>query len=172
MKAHELTQDLLKAHIEYDPDTGLFRRLRRLHRRPAVRPSLKAEKWHAGCPNNCGHLRVWVLGNIHQAHRLAWLYMTGAWPTREIDHINCIQSDNRFENLRDVTHSVNNQNRKEAIKTKKSCKLLGAYRSGQRWMAMIMLNRKQTYLGAFDTAEEAHAAYVGAKRVMHPGCTI
>lgn len=33
-------------------------------------------------------------------------------------------------------------------------------------------SKKRTYLGLFDTAEEAHEAYLQAKRRMHEGCTI
>tara|TARA_R110000868_G_scaffold153337_1_gene378692 strand:- start:59 stop:586 length:528 start_codon:yes stop_codon:yes gene_type:complete len=161
MKANELTQELLKAHIEYDPDTGLFRRTFGCWR--------TGVEWYAGCPNNCGHLRIWFLGHLYQAHRLAWLYITGAWPKHEIDHINGVKTDNRFANLRDVTRNINQQNLTKPMKSKKSCQLIGAYWNHDRWMAIIKVDKKQIYLGRFDTPEEAHAAYVGAKRVMHPG---
>lgn len=164
MKANDLTQDALKAYLEYDPATGLFRRVSGRWRTGA--------EWYAGCPNNWGHLRIQVRGHLYQVHRLAWLYMTGAWPANGIDHINGDKRDNRFVNLRDADGFVNMQNRRAATTVKKSCRLLGAYKQGSKWMAKIQTNKTQTYLGLFDTPEEAHAAYVGAKRIMHPGCTI
>ena len=41
-----------------------------------------------------------------------------------------------------------------------------------RFKARITVKGKEILLGRFDTAEEAHAAYLEAKRVHHPGCTI
>lgn len=46
--------------------------------------------------------------------------------------------------------------------------LLGvcATKSGERFMANIKSRGKRYYLGTFDTAEEAHAAYVDARKEM------
>jgi len=52
-------------------------------------------------------------GSRHLAHRLAWLYMAGAWPSGVIDHMNGDPSDNRWSNLRDVTQAENNANRRK-----------------------------------------------------------
>jgi len=46
------------------------------------------------------------------AHRLAWLLTYGDWPVGDIDHINHDRSDNRLENLRELTRSQNLFNRK------------------------------------------------------------
>jgi hypothetical protein len=106
-------------------------------------------------------------------HRLAWLYVTGAWPKKHLDHINGDRADNRFCNLREADDAANNQNRKRANK----CSLTGVLgvtycKQTKRYRAVIMHNRKSIHLGRFDTPEEAHAAYVGAKRVLHPAGAI
>jgi hypothetical protein len=41
-----------------------------------------------------------------------------------------------------------------------------------RLSASVWVGGKRVYLGRFDTAEEAHAAYVAAKRRLHQGCTL
>lgn len=52
-------------------------------------------------------------------------------------------------------------------------RLLGAFKSaGGRWRGQIVLNGKSKHLGCFATEEEAHEAYLAAKRQIHIGCTI
>ena len=58
-----------------------------------------------------GYVTVCVKGKQYKGHRVAWYLYYGSWPTGVIDHINRDKSDNRIENLRDVTPSVNNLNR-------------------------------------------------------------
>ena len=44
------------------------------------------------------------------AHRLVWKWVTGRDPQHTIDHINRSRQDNRWSNLRDVNHTVQNRN--------------------------------------------------------------
>ena len=107
------------------------------------------------------------------AHRMAWLYMTGELPTADIDHINGIRNDNRFSNLRNVSRTVNLQNRRNAGANNKSTRIIGAYPSyANKFTSRIRVHGKDQYLGTFDTAQQAHAAYLSAKRRLHEGCTI
>ena len=48
--------------------------------------------------------------------RLCWLVQTGDWPEHTIDHIDRDTLNNRWDNLRDVTQSVNNQNKSKKYK--------------------------------------------------------
>jgi len=41
------------------------------------------------------------------------------------------------------------------------------HRTNRRWQARINVNRKQIYLGYYDTPEEAHAAYCAAAEKYH-----
>jgi hypothetical protein len=56
-----------------------------------------------------------LTGVLYREHRLAWLYMTGEWPTHEIDHINGDRVDNRFCNLREATASENRWNSRKRV---------------------------------------------------------
>lgn len=95
----------------------------------------------------------------------------GHWPTYQIDHINGDRSDNRLANLRDVSATVNAQNQRKAYANNRAG-LLGAHRAGKRYVARIRMPQARIFLGGFASAEEAHAAYVAAKRLLHEGNTL
>ena len=63
------------------------------------------------------------------------------------------------------------QNQKRAKKNNK-LGILGVSVKKGRFIAQIQVNKKGIHLGSFDTADEAHEAYLHAKREMHDTCTI
>lgn len=158
-----LTAARLRELLEYDSDTGIFRW-------KVSRRCVKAGDV-AGNVGSDGYRLIGVDGRKHLASRLAWLYVKGCWPNCEIDHKNTIPGDDRFDNLRDVTHAMNTQNERQARRNNQTG-LLGASQDRGRFAAHITVDGKSRYLGSFATAEAAHAAYVVAKRKFHEGCTI
>ncbi len=159
-----VTQKRLKELLHYDPETGIFRWTYRDNRWRRVGGT-------AGT-NKTGYLVIYIDGLQYGAHRLAVLYMTGRFPPDEVDHKNGKRSDNRWENLRECTHGFNGQNLRKA-NSRSETGLIGAHpNSRNSYMARIQVGGKQLYLGNFKTAQEANAAYVSAKRRLHPGCTI
>lgn len=117
---------------------------------------------YAGCKKD--RYVVIYIGNIpYRAHRLAWLWMTGNWPTEYIDHINLNKQDNRFFNLRPATRSQNNANKSAIPGSASGLKGAHRYRAGDKlgkpWQSSIVVNGRKLYLGQFPTAEQAHAAY-------------
>lgn len=160
-----ITAERLRELVTYDPKTGVFTRL------TDARPRWKAGQETGWKHKHNRYVYVRADGKAYFAHRLAWLYMTGEWPEHDIDHIDGQIDNNAFANLRQVSETVNAQNQRRAHKGAKSG-LLGVYPSGLRWRAMITVNKKTFYLGLFDKPEEAYDAYLTAKRISHPGCTI
>ena len=161
-----ITQSELKKVLRYDPKTGEFTRLVRTG--PTTQPGQLA-----GCKISTGHIHIKILGHRYYAHRLAWLYMTGSWPTGEIDHKNGIGDDNHWENLRDCTHSFNLQNQRKANRNNRTG-YLGVSPSphGKGFIATIFINGKNKNLGKYETAEQAHQIYISAKRRFHSGGTL
>ena len=161
-----LTLERVQELLEYDVSAGNFRWLR-------TSRTMKAGAV-AGSVERDGYVRISIDGTRYRAHRLAWLLQRGQWPVGEIDHINGQRADNRIVNLRDVTHSVNIQNQRQALSNNASSGLLGVTRTqGQlRFRAKIQTPEGRLHLGYFDSPAEAHAAYLAAKRRLHQGCAI
>lgn len=95
------------------------------------------------------------------------MLQTGEWP-KVIDHKNGDRSDNRWGNLRDTDYTVNAENRSQARKTN-STGLLGVSRRGKKFHASIKALGKNWHIGNYETAQEAHEAYLEVKRVAHQG---
>jgi hypothetical protein len=156
-----MTRGELMRAITYDPKTGHFHWKVVSH----LRPDMIGVR--AGCPSSTGHRLISVNRKKYCEHRLAWLFMTGAWPERYIDHINGDPADNRWCNLREADHFQNIQNSK--LSKRNSSGFKGVWWDARRhkWTAQIMARRRQKYLGQFDTPEEAHAAYQAAAIRLH-----
>ena len=89
--------------LDYDPDTGWFTN-RATGRIVGV----------GKCPMSYVSIRI---GNkLHKAHRQAWLWVYGAWPTNVLDHLNRRRNDNRISNLEDVTQEENLRRSNAAMK--------------------------------------------------------
>jgi hypothetical protein len=161
---HILTAAELRHVVSYDADTGTFWWKNIISRK--VKPGQVA-----GCDNGSGYIRIPILGKIYRAHRLAWLYVYGHWPEHLIDHINGDTSDNRIANLREATRRLNSENLRGPT-VRNSTGFLGVFPSRRRFGAKIDVGGTSEYLGLYDTAAEAHAAYLAAKRKLHSGCSI
>lgn len=162
-----LTAERFRELLSYDVDTGIFTWIGRSSK--YANPSRLGKR--AGSVDAYGYRRVRIDGRIYLEHRIVWMLSHGCWPKGEIDHINGDKQDNRLANIRDVTRSVNQQNIRVARSTNR-CGLLGVSAHLSRWRAQINDHGKMKCLGVFATPEQAHDAYVKAKREAHEGCTL
>jgi hypothetical protein len=112
-----------------------------------------------------GRVHIKADGRLHYAHRLAFLYMTGEFPSAEVDHIDGDPANNRWANLRPCTRDENLQNKKVSKSNKSG--LLGVSRHRCGWQATIHADKKQIHLGLFQDPLEAHQAYLEAKAQLH-----
>lgn len=76
----------------------------------------------------------------------------------QIDHINNKKNDNRKINLRKVTDSQNNMNRK--LRSNNTSGVTGVYwdKSSQKWFAQIVANKEKKFLGYFNDFNDAVTA--------------
>ena len=154
-----MDQVTLKQFLEYDRVSGNFRWLKSNSSRAKLGSI-------AGSRRPDGYIKIRVNGNQFLAHRLAWLYEHGAFPTGMLDHINGDRSDNRIENLREASNSLNQQNRKMSARNTTGSVGVTRRKYG-RWRASITIGRKFISLGSFATKEEAEEAYLNAKERYH-----
>lgn len=88
----------IRDNLEYDPYTGEWfwkKDIRWPKRRKAGTFNRANSRWY-----------IKFEQIQYNAARLAWFYMTGRWPT-EIDHIDRNPSNDKWLNLREVTHKEN-----------------------------------------------------------------
>lgn len=146
--------DALLKDLSYDPVTGVFTwRTDAGPRKAGMR---------AGSAGPKGYRRIGYRGRRYEEHRLAWLMVHGTWPSGLIDHANCNPGDNRILNLREATRSQNAANKKAHANGRSGLKGASFHKSTRRWQAQIMRDGKKKFLGLYNTAEEAHAAYAAA----------
>jgi hypothetical protein len=145
-----ITQSLLKEYLDYNPITGLFTW--------KIAKGARANIGDlAGHKNKDGYIRIIIDKKGYKAHRLAWFYVHGKWPTLLIDHINRIRDDNRICNLREASAELNAQNRKKRIN--KNTTGTRYNKSRKKWHAVF-------YVGCnYKTQEEAIKEYLIAKKL-------
>jgi hypothetical protein len=150
-----LTAEYLRSQLSYNSDTGEFRWIAPAQGRELNKP--------AGGTHSNGYRRIKVaVGGRYcefLAHRLAWLYVYGVWPTLCIDHIDLNKTNNRIANLREANFSENSRNRKKS--PNRSSRYLGVswWESQKKWVAQIKFIGKRIYIGSYDSEIDAALAY-------------
>lgn len=155
----ELDQLLLKEVLHYEPLTGVFTWIQQYNSRTVIGSV-------AGTFAN-GYRKIQIYGRQYYSGRLAWLYMTGRWPLCLIDHIDGDQANDVWLNLREATYGESTHNRVLPVGESKLRGVRRVPSNPPRWEARIAVGYHRMTLGTFDTAEEAHAAYLAASETLH-----
>jgi hypothetical protein len=116
-----------------------------------------------GTISDKGYLRTRIAGRFVPVHRIVFAIHNGRLIAdgMEVDHINRARTDNRPENLREVTRQQNRWN--ATPRQPNSAGARGVYAHKGAFHARIMVDRKLLHLGRFKTTEEAHAAFLAAE---------
>ena len=147
----QLTQAELKKVLHYNPDTGVWTRIGKTSPLSRVAIGLPT-----GTKNKAGYVQIWIARRCYLAHRLVFLYIYGAFPPNEVDHINGTKDDNRRVNLRRVDSQTNGRN--TSIPSTNTSGIMGVswHKASGKWGASINTNKKHIHLGVF--ARKADAA--------------
>jgi hypothetical protein len=150
MAKNILTRERLCTLLEADTEAGVFRWKNTMGGK-AIKGQI------AGAKNAAGYIVIRVDKTDQFAHRLMWLYVYGAIPLLNIDHIDRDRANNKPVNLRLATPKQNSEN---IFRAKTNTSGFRGVRKESRlkskpWSATITHNYKQKHLGYFATAEEA-----------------
>lgn len=156
MKEKEMTLELAKEWLSYEPSTGVFTWRKTANKNGAMAGGV------AGCQITSGsgkkYLLITLLKCRMRAHRLAWFYVYGEWP-KITDHINGNGLDNRIDNLRDAGSIAENSKNTRLRPDNKSGRVgVYWYASRNKWKAEIGQKRRNICLGYYSRFEDAVAA--------------
>lgn len=145
-----INQKDLKILLSYDPDTGIFRWIKKMRR--------IAAGTEAGCARferKPYYRHIKINRQQYRAHRLAFLYMTGSFPENQVDHIDGNGLNNKWVNLRNADHVENGRNQSLSKRNKSGRIGVSWHKTTNRWCAGIRVNSKRIYLGYFKNFQDA-----------------
>lgn len=154
-----LTRDRLLEVLNYDPMSGVFRW--------KVRNSNRVKIGDVAGVIAEGYVKINIDGVRYPAHRLAWLYVFGAWPDGRLDHRDLDRSNNRIDNLRIATQSQNSANRAMQANNKSGFKGVSWSTKRQKWAVYLKKEGKGRFLGYFDDPEDGHLVWLKAAEEAH-----
>ncbi len=164
-----LTIERLNELFAYDPVTGIVTWRSRPNGTVQWNGKLAGKKV-AVFANEDGYLRVKVDNTSIGEHRLIFILHFGRFPLGGIDHINGDPSDNRIENLREVSHRENCMNVK--LRADNSSGVQGVHwqKRNKKWRAKINTANGRISLGLFSSLDDARRARetAMAKHGYHP----
>lgn len=156
----------LRQLVRYEPKTGSVFWLER----PAseFKSTARCEYWNnrysgkevGGISETRGYksrsttLRLSGGERISSVHRLVWMLFNGPIPEgMEIDHIDGNALNNKIENLRLVDHKQNVRN--AALRKDNNSGRTGITKSGRKWKARGIYNKKYYNLGSYELYSDA-----------------
>lgn len=165
----ELTQEIVRELLDYDPETGVLRWKERglhwfstdgkktqTHLMNQWNSRLAGKEAFTSTSNN-GYKVGAVKDRKFLAHRIIWLWVYG-WVPEEVDHKNGDKTDNRIVNLREVTRAINQRNkRKLSNNTSGYCGVTQDKRDG-KWTATFVVDGLKYSCGYWETPEQANEA--------------
>lgn len=167
-----LTAERAREMLDYNPETGVFV----WKTRPLSHFKSEANQttWNKKCSGKVaghrdaiGYVSIRIDRKPYGAHRVAWLMMTGSWPSDKIDHRDLDRSNNKFANLREATHSENITNTRARRDSASGRKGVHLHKHSGLWHATIMKHGKKHSVGYFRDLDAASAAYEQAAKRLH-----
>jgi mRNA-degrading endonuclease HigB of HigAB toxin-antitoxin module len=158
-----VTQELVQHLFNYDSNTGKI-----TWKNP---PVMKGIKGKDACSINNNYHTVNIYGKNYNAHRVIWLYVHGYFPENDIDHIDRDKTNNKLENLREVSRQCNMRNVGKRVNNKSNVVGVSFIQKRIKWYANIMVNGKTYGLGEHCDYIEAVCTRLAAEQCLGwPDC--
>lgn len=120
-----------------------------------------------GTLNDEGYYIVGIDQKSYKVHRMIFLYHHGYLTDGlQMDHIDGNKTNNRIDNLREVTSQQNAFNRKFSKNTS-GVKGVTWSKEKMKWVVQITVDRKCKHLGYYDDLKEAKAAAIAGRDELH-----
>lgn len=146
--------NVLRDYLDYCPLSGVFWWAK--SPKNGISPGDRA-----GSKSPNGYWTICFKRKNYRAHRLAYAFVNGSWPTGEIDHINGVRDDNRISNLRVVDRGQNCRN--AAKRNDNSSGVAGVYWEDKRRFR-VQIEKK--HVGIYHDFFEACCARKSAERQL------
>lgn len=160
-----LTYEELHKYLMYNPWTGIF------YWKVSNSNRVKISDI-AGRKNKDGYNQIGINGKQYRANRLAVFYVEGYMPENWVDHKDGIISNDRYNNLREVSPTCNARNRTKLNKNNKSgVPGVNLFKRTGRWQSKITVNSKNVHLGYFKKFTDAvKARWDAEKKYKYKSC--
>lgn len=153
-----MDQRELKSELYYNKETGAFTW------KVSNNNRIKVGDEAGSISKRNGYIQIKIKKRLYRAHRLAWLYVYGVMPTKEIDHIDHDRTNNKISNLREVTRQQNSKNTKIRSDNKSGVTGVNWNKKTFKWYARIHDESGcEEHLGYFNNFDEARQARLKAE---------
>ena len=158
----QVTIEMLRSMIDYNPDTGAMRWKERQGRARG--------RARAGQP--VGYFKrpyrtINIYGNKLYVHRVAFALANNRWPYPICDHINGNPDDNRACNLREATPLQSAHNISGHKKSFSGVKGVAWHPKNRRWTTRVMHKGRSYAFGCYATIKEAAQAVRAGREQLH-----
>ena len=175
MNLNFATDEELNALFRYDLNTyELFWREREISSFKGTSKERTGKNWnrrYANKPVGCidttnGYIKFRFEKKGYFAHRIIYRMNFGEWPD-QVDHINGVRTDNRIDNLRNVSDAENRRNMKRASNNTSGATGVFWHSQAKKWVAQIWKERICYNLGLFSSFEDAVSARKTAEQDLN-----
>lgn len=142
-----LDKKQLKNLLKYDKYTGKFTY-------KISSGSVKKGNF-AGYINPKGYEVICINKKLYLSHRLAFLYVTGKFPNKLVDHIDHNKLNNKWKNIRGCNLEDNQLNRSLNKNNKSGFNGIEWNKRDSKWSVRINIKGKRKYLGSYKNIKEA-----------------